>query len=1641
MCTLNRKEQEAMTLQNTDLNLFASKPSPGRRFLVSLGFVLTLFSLLGPASPLTISELMYHPVTSPADPPETGEALEYIELYNEGPETEDLGGYSFVNGVLYTFPQGTLLPPRSFLLVASDPDTLIDHYSSRGVDLSEVGIYGPWQGSLDNMGERVQFAVEGGGILLSFRYNDGGLWPAAADGSGHSLELLSPFYDLNEPESWEISKKIGGTPGSVGRFTIPTFDPVSDLPSIDWTKADFDDSAWATATTPIGYDATGPYPISTELSDMQDTYSSVYLRISFHLDDPAGVQALFLEMFYDDGFVLYLNDGNEVARSDTVGGMPGVPPAYNTTCLNLSPELSSYQSLDITSEANHLVAGNNWLSVHAINTTSSSSDFVISARLIGSWNDTPTVLVDEGAEWLLFKGTKEPVPDEGGQVDPRHHTPGTRNHHPIVINEFLAATEQPDAGDWIELYNRSSAPVALDGMYLSDDADDLARYRIADGVTLEVDGHIAFDREELGFGFSSLGEKIFLTAADMTHVLDAVNYGAQAVAGVSYGRYPDGSDEWFFMPAPSFEGTNFVALEDSIVISEIMYHPITENDVDEYIELFNRGAATVDLSGWRLSKAIDFIFPAGTELAPGQLLVVAKDAAHLQAKYGIANVVGDYEGVLANDGESIRLRDQNGNIVDVVRYYDGGSWPKAADGDGSSLELIDPRDDNGVAAAWAASDESGKSTWTSFAHTSVHQNWWTQPENEFHFFLQHRGETLVDDLSLSQGGSQYLTNGSFESGDTGWIIEGTHVDSFVTTQDSAQGSRSLHIVSSGRGDTYCNRIETNTSPLTIGQSYVMSGQARWLTGSRWLLVRTHAQGMAYAVELQIPERLGSPGQPNPAYAPNRGPSVADVRHSPVLPNTGEGVTIAAHVTDVDGLGIVRVLYRVDGSSDPFTPVTMQETGDPGSGDYTAQIPGFPNGTLIAFYVEARDIHTAVGSFPADPANEQCLFYVGPPKLSNLPVYRILLPSSTRQQFSSRPRMSNHLLPCTFIYDDTEIYYTTGIRFRGSPFIRGSADPVSSKRALRLRFPADKLFHGRPEMNLDTMESGRNPSLQSERIAYWICRKIGIPWSDTRFARVLANGTDHGLYGDVQKVDTDYLSFWFPDDDEGYLYKIDDWFEFDDGGGFRNRDADLRWWGDDKELYRWNYRIRSRDEEDNLQPIIDLMSAANASDAQYVAGMSSLMDIQEVLKEIAVEHIVGNWDSWGYNRGKNNLIYQRPSDGRFVLIPWDIDFVLGSGSSPTDSLTSSGLYGFSRMFSMFGSLYDQIVRDIAKGPLSPGAADGYMDRTYQLLSQEGVGVQSPDSIKSFLAARRSFILGPPVAITTNGGMPLVTTDPNVILTGSAPYDAATMTLNGQPVTPTWTSPTSWALGGVVSYGVNDFTVEIFDSLGDSLGSSQITITVNPFVIHTIRPDTNGVFVEWYSVPRREYTVLGGSSPSAGTVLGMDIKATGPTLGFLDQNAPFYLQRFYRVLIQEPKVEPGLKGEYFSGMNFNTLVLTRVDNVVDFNWGQGSPAPEVPVNNFSVRWTGFIIINVAGSYTFWTDSDDGVRLKVGENTVITNWTDHAPTWDSGSLALAEDTYPIVLEFYENGGGAVMELEYQGPGIPRQTVPTSVLVHDPF
>jgi hypothetical protein len=141
--------------------------------------------------------------------------------------------------------------------------------------------------------------------------------------------------------------------------------------------------------------------------------------------------------------------------------------------------------------------------------------------------------------------------------------------------------------------------------------------------------------------------------------------------------------------------------------------------------------------------------------------------------------------------------------------------------------------------------------------------------------------------------------------------------------------------------------------------------------------------------------------------------------------------------------------------------------------------------------------------------------------------------------------------------------------------------------------------------------------------------------------------------------------------------------------------------------------------------------------------------------------------------------------------------------------------------------------------------------------------------------------------------------------------------------------------------------------------------------------------------------------------------------------------------------GLKGTYFAGVSLSgTPMLTRTDDTVNFSWNSGSYSSGGLTDNFSVRWEGEVKATTAGTYTFSTYSDDGVRVWVNGVQVINNWTDHAATWNTsaGISLTAGQKVSIKMEYYERTGGATAQLHWTPPGGTRQVVPKSQLFPAP-
>ncbi len=138
--------------------------------------------------------------------------------------------------------------------------------------------------------------------------------------------------------------------------------------------------------------------------------------------------------------------------------------------------------------------------------------------------------------------------------------------------------------------------------------------------------------------------------------------------------------------------------------------------------------------------------------------------------------------------------------------------------------------------------------------------------------------------------------------------------------------------------------------------------------------------------------------------------------------------------------------------------------------------------------------------------------------------------------------------------------------------------------------------------------------------------------------------------------------------------------------------------------------------------------------------------------------------------------------------------------------------------------------------------------------------------------------------------------------------------------------------------------------------------------------------------------------------------------------------------------GLQGDYYDNIDFTNLTVTRVDATVNFNWGNDSPDPLIGADTFSIRWTGQVQPQYSETYTFYTTTDDGVRLWVDNQLIIDKWIDQGSTEWSGTISLTgEAKYDIKMEYYENGGGALAELRWSSPSRPKEIIPQSRLYSD--
>ena len=1045
----------------------------------------------------------------------------------------------------------------------------------------------------------------------------------------------------------------------------------------------------------------------------------------------------------------------------------------------------------------------------------------------------------------------------------------------VVINEFLA---NPGVGqtEFLELYNHNPQPVDVSGAWLSD-SPLTNKFRIPEGTILPAHGFVSFSGIEFGFGLSSLGETVYLVNPSRTRVIDVVRYPGAAL-GVSQGRFPDGADSLQELKSSTPAAANAGPLIRDVVINEIMYAPITGDNDDEFIELYNKGAASVSLAGWKLANAVTFTFPSTAVIPAKGYVVIGRNLARLLANYpnlNTQNTFGNYGGSLANSGdriqllmaESIRRTNTLGVVstnlasvlVEEVAYQKGGRWGQWSDGGGSSLELIDPNSDHRRPSNWADSDESKKAPWTTVEYTGRVDLGAMETPAQLHVFLQNPGEALLDDVEVFTAGStNVLLNSSFEKGFTGWVPQGTHQDSNLETSEGYNSKQSLHVRASARGDTGGNRVRSSwATALPINKIATIRAKVRWLAGTPHILLRLRGNYLECPGVMTLPKNLGTPGALNSRAVSNAGPAIFEVSHQPVLPTANQPIVVTAHVSDPDGLGSFVLRWRNDavtGGASSEVVLNDDGTGDdaiPQDGIYTATLPGQPAGAMIAFYLSAKDgaVPAASSTYPNDAPVRECLVRVGEQQiLGNFGNYRIWMTAANVARWNTRGKQSNHPLDCTFAYNDFRSIYNSEALYSGSPWhTPGYTGPMGAFCDYVLHTPPDDLVLGATDFVLATIGNQDNdPTKLAEQSSYWIARKLGLPYNYRRFMVMWFNGLKRAsaLYEDTQQPNGDLVNEYYSNDSVGRLHKIEDWFEFNDGGDDKsgNVDATLENFtsidGKKAARYRVCWRPRSVGSGENPNDFSDLFKAVDALNSTvtdvYNQAVPEIINVEQWMRVGALEHIVGNWDSYGYRRGKNMFAY-KPSRGRFELLMWDIDFDLGSGGDGTGQdifdITEpvlARLYGNP----VFRRTYLRIMQEAVDGPLRAENFGPTIDAKSKALLDNGAQPSSVSGIKQFVAARRDFLISviPKTNFVVYGPSVIQTNVNSITLTGAAPVSVEFITVNGIRYPLTWTTsakPIFWSLRLPLAAGVNDLTVQAFDKNGHAIvgATKQLQVVFN------------------------------------------------------------------------------------------------------------------------------------------------------------------------------------------------------------------------
>ena len=1378
-----------------------------------------------------------------------GQASEWIEFHNLMAVDVDLSRWVLTGDVEFTFPEGTVVRGGAQLVVTP----------------------AMYAGHLEERRSHVELRNNSGRLMDSVALDDTPLWPDVDP--GYTLHKRLPDLVSARAESWQASGLPQGTMGAPNfvarRRPVELIgaqatwrSSVSDVPADpDWASPAYDDARWEVSRAPVsvGLEAR-PDEVVFNGRFTADNFFAVYLggregenlRLigrdvvggwdsaeDFEL--AAGLNEHLFAAAWEDP----TNDGGPQMFVGEIGERGALPVGTDARSYEVTlgprarapaaaPNAAAPPSADLLDVIHAANADETWAAPIARPVGSGQVWDGALARAFRAasyvWPDTfdSVSVTNTATTYALFR-TREPLRDE-------------------VAGAELASVPATDY--FRTTFNFDGDPAAI-RLRRDLTVDDGARV-LLNGVEVA-----RFNLPEDSIDDSIHHETLALADVDpalSTHeiAVDSLMPGPNVLAIEVHQASVDDADFWFeaaLIASPPSEpilGPNvgpFAELDSDVVLSELMYHP---TDGPEFIELFNRGAAPVDLSGWQFVDAIEYVFPEGSLLDVGEHLVLTDDAERFAAVYPDTLAAGVFEGGLASGGERLALQDACGRLRDEVRYFADGRWPVAADGGGSSLELRDPNADNAAAEAWAASDESARGVWEEVRYRAVASASPVGPDGQWEELvvgLFGAGTVLLDDLHVVEdpdgAATELLSEGTFDANTTPhWRFLGTHERSGTTPDPDDVENPVLRLVATGPTEHMHNHAETTLADrrrITNGRTYEVSYRARWISGNPQLNTRLYFNRLARTTRLSRPLGGGTPGARNSTFVDNLGPTFTGFHHEPAVPAPGENATIGVSVRDVDLVAQVSLWVSVDGLPFEATPMLPTE------GDlYEAEVPGLAAGSLVQLYVEAEDGRGAASLFPAGGPSSRAIYRVDDGLASNggLHNLRLLMTSADSARFHRDTNlMSNASTFATVISDEREVFYDVGVRAKGSE--RGR--PVANRLGYSLRFGAEHPLRGVYEtVSIDRSEGvnfGQRELLMDQVMAH--AGAVSCEYND--LLHLMAPRAEHTGAASLHatRFSDLMLSTQFEDGSDGVMFEYELIYyptTTDDGTseGRKRPQPDgvvgtsLRDLGPDPESWRYNFLIKNNRSRDDVSGIMALGQLFSQAEPEFRARIGVVIDVDQWLRSFAFLSVSGAIDHYGSGAQHNAQLYVRPDDGRVLLFPHDLDFYPGDPRSPVvgsaDLARILAVPGHRRRF--YGHL-----NDILKTTYNDAYMSRWRDNFLALLPG-----QRFDAHHQFIVERADWLARgapdsleraiPRVAfeITTGGGAPLSTFDPEIVLQGTAWVDVSTMDRLGddEPLLLTWLDDTTFELVVPLVLGENEIELQASDRQGEVVGGAALSV---------------------------------------------------------------------------------------------------------------------------------------------------------------------------------------------------------------------------